>query len=184
MALIKTRARGLKLDDTFAFTGTVSGAGGITEYDLWWLTANVTGDVNPITSNLSRCGAAGFEKIGTGMTESSGVFTFPSTGKYEVKFNIVQYPSTGNTRFTQHSIQLTTNNSSYSNVSQITVNLSDESGGIDGQMGVCHALVDITDVSTHKVRFTIISNDNSSGVHGSNGSYNYTYMTFIKLGDT
>tara|TARA_Y100001937_G_C6992334_1_gene272652 strand:- start:186 stop:728 length:543 start_codon:yes stop_codon:yes gene_type:complete len=27
MALIKTRARGLKLDDTFAFTGTVSGAG-------------------------------------------------------------------------------------------------------------------------------------------------------------
>ena len=28
MAIIKTRARGLKLDDTFAFTGTVSGAGG------------------------------------------------------------------------------------------------------------------------------------------------------------
>jgi len=28
MALIKTRARGLKLDDTFAFTGTVSGVGG------------------------------------------------------------------------------------------------------------------------------------------------------------
>ena len=28
MSLIKTRARGLKLDDTFAFTGTVSGAGG------------------------------------------------------------------------------------------------------------------------------------------------------------
>jgi hypothetical protein len=28
MALIKTRARGLKLDDTFAFTGSVSGAGG------------------------------------------------------------------------------------------------------------------------------------------------------------
>jgi hypothetical protein len=27
MTLIKTRARGLKLDDTFAFTGTVSGAG-------------------------------------------------------------------------------------------------------------------------------------------------------------
>lgn len=29
MTLIKTRARGLKLDDTFAFTGTVSGAGKI-----------------------------------------------------------------------------------------------------------------------------------------------------------
>ena len=28
MALIKTRARGLKLDDTFAFTGTITGAGG------------------------------------------------------------------------------------------------------------------------------------------------------------
>jgi hypothetical protein len=28
MALIKTRARGLKLDDNFAFTGTITGAGG------------------------------------------------------------------------------------------------------------------------------------------------------------
>ena len=28
MAIIKTRARGLKLDDNFAFTGTITGAGG------------------------------------------------------------------------------------------------------------------------------------------------------------
>lgn len=50
MALIKTRARGLKLDDTFAFTGTVSGAGGNTPSFLAYLTANQTIPNNSYTN--------------------------------------------------------------------------------------------------------------------------------------
>ena len=33
MTLVKTRSRGINLTDNFAFTGTVSGAGGITMAD-------------------------------------------------------------------------------------------------------------------------------------------------------
>ena len=58
-------------------------AGGITNYDRWVLTSSISGDAMPITSNLAR--RTGVMKnceypLGSGMTESSGVFTFPSTG--------------------------------------------------------------------------------------------------------
>jgi hypothetical protein len=60
---------------------------GITEADMWRYTADTTGDAEPITSNLERVDTV-FDKIGTGMSESSGIFSFPSTGIYEVSFGI------------------------------------------------------------------------------------------------
>ena len=55
----------------------------ITMVDVFRLTANQSGGTNAdITSNLERVDDASFSKIGTGMTESSGIFTFPSTGLY------------------------------------------------------------------------------------------------------
>jgi hypothetical protein len=59
---------------------------GIKEYDIWFLTTTFTGAADPIASNLSRWEQAGWEKKGTGMSQSSGVFTFPSTGYWEVQF--------------------------------------------------------------------------------------------------
>src|SRR6056300_1436183 len=46
---------------------------GITEADQWRLTANKTASGN-VTANLERNDTTGFNYIGTGMTESSGVF--------------------------------------------------------------------------------------------------------------
>ena len=67
---------------TMALTSDIS-AGGLEEADQWALTANFTtaGD-NDITSNLARPTGTLQSYIGTGMTQSSGVFTFPSTGYY------------------------------------------------------------------------------------------------------
>ena len=63
---------------------------GITEVDMWRLTADLTisGDNETnITTNFERCDTNNFAYIGTGMSESSGVFTFPSTGIYLVQIN-------------------------------------------------------------------------------------------------
>ena len=61
-----------------------SGGIGITEFDSWYLTSNVTSD-GDITANLSRQNKLGSASpLGTGMSQSSGVFTFPSTGKWLV----------------------------------------------------------------------------------------------------
>ena len=71
---------------TLTNNGSASGFGGITEADQWRLTANtsVPGD---ITTNWERVDTDGFGYLGTGMTESSGIFSFPSTGIYLVEAN-------------------------------------------------------------------------------------------------
>ena len=54
--------------------------------DQFRITSNIThsgATTADITANLERIdGPTGFGSLGTGMSEGSGTFTFPSTGKY------------------------------------------------------------------------------------------------------
>ena len=71
---------------TFNVAGTV-GTGftpGITEADMWRLNAFLYASADPISANLERVDNATFAKIGTGMSVSTGVWTFPSTGLWWV----------------------------------------------------------------------------------------------------
>ena len=64
----------------------VTGFGLITGVDTWRLTADKTTSGN-LTSDLERVSSDNSEygSIGTAMTESSGIFTFPSTGIWMVQ---------------------------------------------------------------------------------------------------
>ena len=158
--------------------------GGITEYDMHRLTSDFQG-TTVITSNLERCDTS-FEKIGTGMSESSGIFTFPSTGKYEVRFVFTGKNSqSSGERNHVGSIQLTTNNSDYSNVASSSNNIGYHSSSSNNwQTTSMHAFLDITDTSNMKVRFQVEANGNSNTYTQSSTTNNITYMTFIKIGDT
>ena len=84
-------AAGVTIDGLLIKDGAIpSIAGGLEEVDVWHLTTDFTGDASPIASNLSRW-ATTWEKIGTGMTESSGIFTFPSTGIWRIEFLCYMY---------------------------------------------------------------------------------------------
>ena len=62
---------------------------GITEFDMFRLTADQSGGTNAvISSNLERVDTGGWGQLGTGMSVSSGIFTFPSTGIWLVKFRV------------------------------------------------------------------------------------------------
>ena len=90
-------------------SGFVNG-GGVTEADSWRVTSSFAGDANPIASNWER-DDTDFDKIGTGLSESSGVFSFPSTGIYLIQqFYRVLY--NGDSRYNEGEIQITTNNGS------------------------------------------------------------------------
>jgi hypothetical protein len=102
--------------DTIQVASGVTNNLGITEADQWRVTANFTNAVNGadevITSNWERADTSDFEKIGTGLTESSGIFSFPSTGKYYINahswfYQIVQASGL------HFKIFVTTDNSSY-----------------------------------------------------------------------
>jgi hypothetical protein len=72
--------------DTIQIASGATNNLGITEADQWRLNTSFSGDATPIASNLERADNASFGYIGTGMSESSGIFTFPSTGIYKIDF--------------------------------------------------------------------------------------------------
>ena len=151
--------------------------GGITEADQFRLTANVTSQ-GDITSNLERNDSTAFSKIGTGMTESSGIFTFPSTGIYKVSTTIRAYSSASDTVSIE--IKVTTDNSSYSVVADAAAGDNSTS---KSQTGTISSFVDVTDTSNVKVKFRAGSLSSGTVIEG-NSSYNKTVFEFIRLGDT
>jgi len=155
--------------------------GGITEADQWRLTTNFTGDANPIASNLERVDRAGWGKIGTGMSQSSGIFTFPSTGIWFIKFR-VNTVFTGGNRYCTSAIQVTQNNSSYGNIASGEQGIYSDGGSYYAN-NLVETLIDCDNTSNVKVRFSV---DNESGSATVIGDTNVTYtnMMFIRLGDT
>ena len=162
---------------------TGNGLVGITEADQWQVTAGtaVSADTNTdITSGWSRAVPTTFNYIGSGMSQSSGVFTFPSTGIYLVTFTLVVAKS-GSTRYFEARINATTDNSSYSNIGQSTGHINQVTSGTLSTV-TFSTFVDVTDTSNVKVKFSTIA-DEAIDVT-SNPSYVRTNATFIRLGDT
>ena len=182
MPFTKLLPTSIDLAQNFTFTGTVAGAGGgITEADQWRVISNFSGDANPIASNWER-NDTDFSKIGTGLTESSGIFSFASTGIYLVMAEWVGYYN-GDSKYNEYEIQVTTNNSSYNvrgNTSQFLQQTSSDNG--DGNCG-CHCIIDVTDTSNVKFRISFSAADNSTTTKGDT-NMNRTYFTAIRLGDT
>ena len=166
--------------DTIALAGTtVTGiTQGITQADQWRLTANITGTNAVITSNLSQVSGA---VIGTGMSVSSGIFTFPETGVYLI-ISRIEYAAIDANDNVFCSTNLTTNNSSYTEIDRPGV--SNQDSNATGEMNTIGiSFVDITNTSTHKVRFETESMGSGTILNGDANS-NETTFSFIRLGDT
>ena len=162
-------------------TGTTSYTAGITEADQWRISANYAGTTAFLTSNWERNDTT-FEKIGTGLTESSGVFTFPSTGKYLIKAQANMRDADG-ARDAGIQIHVTTNNSSYSSYADGNGSLSDV-GGAENTMNHanCECIVDVTDVSN--VKFKLRAFSGTSITFDGSSTVQYTGVTILRLGDT
>ena len=169
-------------------TGMIAG---ITMLDQYYLSSTKTANGNSaITLDTDFIRASGnvtgAGHIGTGMTKGSGgIFSFPSTGIYHIHFRaqvMMNSGSTGN-RYAQNPIEITTNNSSYTNVSMGLDGVSPISGESFGNP-IATFIFDVTDISTHKCRFKVQSGEsNWSAYVGSSGRMD-TVVTFTRLGDT
>jgi len=166
--------------DTLQATAGTTNNLGISEADQWRLTTTFTGNASPIATNLERNDSVGYGKIGTGMTESSGIFTFPSTGIYFITFSTCIYRVNADAVMNSE-IAVTTDNSSYTVVARGYTG----TGSLASNYNPTYTSIflDVTDVSNVKVRFNISSNNQNNGVVGSSGT-NTTHMTFLRMGDT
>ena len=162
--------------------------GGITMADQWRRTAGVgTNDgENFLTSDWSRVGSNNY--MGTVptdtnklMSQSGGIFTFPSTGIYYVSWQAYCEISSSS-RSNAVNIYITTNNSSYSNKASMINSVNYDTSGYSYAGGMCCALIDVTDVTQVKVKFRVYSK--GSGTWDAASGENRNCATFIRLGDT
>jgi hypothetical protein len=157
-----------------------SGVGGLSEGDQWRVTADFSSDdTDPIASNWERVDTNS-DKVGTGMSQSSGVFSFPSTGIYFIEYRS-NYMINGQTGYSNIALRMTTDNSSFVTIAQSNSAVANLSTDSYLSLGTS-VIVDITNVSTHKIRFGV--SGQASVLWRGASDRNETYATFLKLGAT
>jgi hypothetical protein len=161
-------------------SGFVNGYTGMA--DQWSLTTSFTDSAEPIASNWEQNDEASFDPLGSSMTQSSGIFTFPSTGFYLVTFNAGTEANNLTADMFDAVIQVTINNSDYDSGSIGQMSQTNISSG-HGQSTSISQVVDVTNTTNVKVRFQI-SNASSNVYTQGSTSVRKTFATFLRLGDT
>ena len=157
-------------------------SGGLEVADQWRLTTSLSVADAFLTANFEQTDTGIQGNLGSSMTESSGVFTFPSTGFYWVKAN-AQFKHNANTRQCFFAIYGTADNSSYVDLATQRSFITIGASGNTHTSVVTDTLIDVTNVSTHKVKFYMSGIGGGETLQG-NSSVNATYFTFFKLGAT
>ena len=154
-------------------------------YDKWVGSTTTTGNQNPFTSWV-RHDATKSPLLGTGMSHSSGTFTFPKTGVYLVRFNADMYNTSSAERTIDCDIMFTTNNSSYSLLQNSSGNVHNIGGYNIHTTVQVQAMLDVTDTSNVKVQFKITAYNNASSLkaQGYGAAGGYTYVDFTRVADT
>jgi hypothetical protein len=169
-----------KSGDTVNIASGATNNLGITEADQFRLTANLTANADPISANLERVDDATFAKIGTGMSLSSGVYTFPRTGLYQVESTAMLQWTNDSDSIQVEMYASSDSGSTYDQIARIAVTMPD---GIFVETYSNKAFVNVTDASTFRVKFVLASLDASNFLTGSSTT-NYTFFTFTRLGDS
>ena len=154
--------------------------GGITNAQQWRISANQTNmdDGDHITNNWEQVDSYGYGGIGTAMSQSSGIFTFPTTGIW-----LIQFTYNGNDNLDQDyiggQITSTTDNSTYN----IAVQGNSNCDTNNYFTGTINFIFDVTNTTTHKIRFAVHCQSNGIVMNG-NTNRTDTGVVFIRLGDT
>ena len=177
----------IKTDGSGNLAFVAQPASGLTEADMFILTSNlsVNATATTVTSNLARSGysfAGANAKVGTGMSQSSGVFTFPSTGIYLIT-TVASFQSNNQTLYAAFRTQFSVDSgSNYYYTAVNYTNIFDSGSNDVWTSATGQSIVDVTNTSTDRLRFSATSNANVTLVGHANEAY--TSMVFLRLGDT
>jgi len=171
---------------TISNSGTATGFPGITMVDQFRLNDDVSIATSEafITTNLERSDSRGAGSFGSiQMSESSGVFTFPSTGFYLINYNVNFYASSSDGNLLS-AIYFTSDNSNYSKTALMQQSFN-ANQSISFGSGATQVLLDITDTSNQKVKFSAGNGPSGTAakIRGETNQ-NETSMMFIRIGDT
>jgi len=161
-----------------AISGASLTAVGITEIDKWYLTTDLSVSDTVLTANLSRVTKDSWTTLGTGVSQSSGIFSFPSTGYWQIVLTSSWYIASGSSRYLASRILSTTNNSTY--VKAKEEHTSMHSGGGTYATSQTNYIFEVTNTSNDKVKSEFYAI--GGAVLNGNATSDGTTFTFIKLG--
>jgi hypothetical protein len=158
--------------------------GGITQADQWRMndTYGISGGTDTVINQYwEQVDDTGKGTIGSAMSQSSGIFTFPATGIYLVKGEVT-YAKDADRRYTGLIMKITTNNSSYSALCEGYETINPVDGNSAYSYVSVSSLIDVTDTTNVKVQFggSVPAAVTAIG----DTAKNLTVFTFIRLGDT
>jgi len=158
--------------------------GGITMASQWRLTTSFTGDAAPIASNWEQNDGSdpAVSYYGAQMTESSGVFTFPSTGIYYVEL-LVGYYINGDSGYNHSLIKAATNGSTFNTMTEMTTFITGNSSANTWTSTTGSIIMDVRSLSEDVVRFDIDVDSAGTTIIG-NSTRDITAARFIRLADT
>ena len=147
-------------------------SGGVTHAQIW-RRGSFSGAMSPVTG-FSKYTSTNNASVGADMTESSGIFTFPTTGIWYIKVQGYLYKNSfvGSATIT---IDTTTNNSSYSGTGNTYWSHVTGTDGTQYSHTINTMMFDVTDTSQCKCAFRAA---------GSAGQWDSAHVEFIRLGDT
>ena len=159
-----------------------------THIDIWRITSDMgLSSGNYLTSNWNRAVQSSAEDQltalkGAQVTQSSGVFTFPTTGIWQIMFQIEVYTS-GSARWFEAGIMGTVDNFSSERVmSTGYVNLFNTGSGTNTHGSArTSTFYKVSDVSNNKIRFRTNMSDNVT--NESSTTANQTWVEFVRVSD-
>ena len=162
---------------------TAKSTANITMANAWRLTTSFTQSAgqSDITSNWELVDTDNYSSIGSNMTESSGIFTFPSTGIYLVTYrNQGRAEGAARTRLGGR-IKVTQDNSSYATAS---LAFTSATNNLYNFCTFQQIILDVSNTTNIKVKFTSEADPSSGSAFFDNESgLTYNGVTFIRLGD-
>ena len=138
-----------------------------------------------VTANWAQVNSDGFGTAsgqGTGMAQSSGVFTFPTTGLYRVTFETFAYGADNvDSSYCGVAIYSTLDNSSYALATVKYGHITETRGKNTYTSASVQHFFACSNTTTHKVKFQVRSEQAATFAGASSASY--TFATFERISD-
>jgi len=180
----------LKTDGSGNLSWVTQPTAGITMAQQWRITSNydinVSAGETVLTSNWETADNYGFGAIGSNLTNSSGTFSFPSTGIYLISVSSPMYSQWPDSASADNwgifmSILVTTDNSNYNRAAFTSTFI--EAAASKYQSFYLSYIFDVTNTSTHKFKISQEVEQATVTFMGDSNTQE-TGFSVIRLGDT
>ena len=149
------------------------------EIDNWKLNSSFSSNDSTVTGWV-RSNNTTSSYIGTGMSVSSGVFTFPRTGLYKVTVNLTLFSTNTDSSF---GVSINGSTDNFSSVNEVLSYVyAGDSSSTDIYQAVTDSLLfNCTNTTLRKIKLVSVSFATSSSILGASG-YNYSSIMFERKG--